>query len=86
MTVITGIAAGDMIRRLSGGPATVVATETGAHDVRMIDADYRRPPGGTMTAFTVVGGLDMLHRLAGRGRAVVAADTVAGDAAVIEDR
>ena len=85
MTVIAGIAAGDMCGCLAHGGAAVMAAETGAEHVRMVHARYGIPTGGAMAALTGIGCLHVLRILAGCCNSIVAAGAVSSHIAVIED-
>ena len=85
MTVITGIAAGDMIRCLTHCRSAVVAAGTGTYHTDVVNTGYRLPGPGTMAVLAHVGCRNMRNALARRCRAVVTAETVAGHTAVIED-
>jgi len=86
VAVVTGIGAGDVVGRLAGCRAAVVAAEAGAQHVGMIDPDCRHEAGRAVAVLARAGGLDMRAVLAGCRSTVVARRTVAAHTAVVEHR
>ncbi|VAW77569.1 hypothetical protein MNBD_GAMMA13-1817 [hydrothermal vent metagenome] len=86
MTIVTGIAAGNMIRRFAQRNAAVVAGETAAEYGRMVHFGHRRPAGRTVTVFTQIVGLDVRAVFACRRGAVMTTGAITADGAVIERR
>jgi hypothetical protein len=84
MTIVTGIAAGNMVGRLAGSNRAVVATETGAQNIGVIDAHYRRPGRGEMAILANSVGLDVHGVFAGCGTAVVTRRAITGHRGMIE--
>ena len=78
VTIITGVATGNMVCRLADSRRPIMTAETRANHICMIDPDNRNPAGIAVTVLAQVIGLDMLGILAGSGGAVMAAGTVAG--------
>ena len=86
MTIIAGVAAGDMCWVLAGRRDTVVAGTASADHLSVIDRHHRRKNIGCVAVLTDVRRLNVCRVLAGRVGAIVAADAVAGDIHVIEIR
>ena len=86
MTVIAGIAAGNVRRMLAGGNDTIVARATGSDYLRVIDDGRRHPDSRAMAIFADVGRQNVRLIFAGRLGAVMAADTVTKDVYVFEIR
>lgn len=84
MTIVAGIAAGDMGRVFADRSNAVVAGAAVSDDLRMIDADRRYPDGRAVAVFTYIGRLNVCLVLASRFDAVVATDAVAGNVHVVK--
>ena len=86
MTIVTGIAAGEVGRVFAGCNDAVVTRITGAYYVRVIDREHRRKDIRIVAVFANIACLDMCQVLASRFHAIVAVDTISGDVQVIEIR
>lgn len=86
MTIVTGVAAGDVALVLADGNDAVVARTTAAKYLRVIDGHHGCEYVGSVAIFADIGCLDVCRALAGSIGAVVAAHTVTGDINVIEIR
>lgn len=86
MTVITGIAAGNMRRRLADSDYTVVTGVTGPHYLGVIHCHHGRKHVRCVTVLADIRCLNVGRILADRVRAIVTAGTVTGDIHVIEIR
>jgi len=86
VAVITGIAALYMVGWFTQCHATVMAVDTAALNLGMVDPNNRFPAAWGMAGFTEVGAGDVVAWLAGGLTAVMTADAAAGDTAVIKDR
>ena len=86
MAVITGVAAGNMVRRLAGRRVAVMAAEAGPQHIGMIDANDWRKQVSAVTVLAHIGRVDVTVVLADRRRAVMTGHTAAGHSAVIEHR
>jgi len=84
MTVVAGIATGDMSRVFASRNGAVMAGAAGAYHLRMIDGKRGRKHVGGMAVFANVGGLYVCRGLAGGVGAVMAVDAVTRDVNVIE--
>jgi len=75
MTRITGITGINMVGALARGDDTIMATNTGTDDLRMINgsAVYRRPGRrtGLVACVAGIGGIDMIGALAGCRNTIV---------------
>ena len=79
MAIVTGVATGDMGRMLAGGDVAIVAGDTGAEDLGVIDSLCRHPYGWAMTILADVRGLNVCRALADRFCTVVAIYAVCCD-------
>lgn len=86
MTVIAGVATGNVRRVLADRRDSIMAGIAGADYLGVVDAHYWRKDVGRMAVFANVRSLNVPAVLAGRFRAVMAAHTVARDIQVIEVR
>ena len=86
MTVVAGIAAGDMRRVLADRNDAVMAGGTGSQYLRVINSHHGREQIGGMAVFADIRCLNVVRVLTDRLRAVVTTDTVARDIQVIEVR
>ena len=84
MTIVAGVATGDMGRMLADSSDAVVAGTASANYLSVIDGDNGRPYCRAMTIFTDIRCLHVRRVLAGRLSAVMTADAVAKDVNVIE--
>jgi len=84
VTVIAGIAAGDMRRMLAGRRKAVMAGIAGSDDLVMVDRHHRCKHVCRVAVLADVRRLHMGRILAGSFDAVVAADTIATDVDVIK--
>ena len=73
-----------MLRMFAGSRRTVMTTEAGTLDLRMVDSCHGGEVAGVMAVLADIGCLNMRGVLAGGRRAVMATDAVAADIAVIE--
>jgi len=86
VTVITIVAAIDMVRVFPGRLNAVMTGTAVADYLRVIDSKYRYPDVRRMTVFANVGRLNMRQVLARRISAVMTAETIARDVYVIKIR
>jgi len=86
VTVIAGIATGNVRRVLANRRHSIVAGIAGSYDLCVVNAHHWREDVGRMAVFANVGSLNVPAVFAGRFRAVMAAHTVASDIQVIEVR
>jgi hypothetical protein len=86
VTVIAGVAAGNMCWLFADGSDTIVAGAAGSDYLRVIDGQHGRKHIRRVTVFTDVGCLNVCWIFANRIRAVMTADAIAGDIDVIEVR
>ena len=84
MTIVAGVAAGDMGRMLTGGGDAVVAGATSANDLRVVDICRWGPHRWTMAVLANIGGLNVCLILAGGVGAVVTTDAITKDVQVVE--
>jgi hypothetical protein len=84
VTIVAGIAAGDMRRMFTSRDNAVVAGSAGTHYLGMVDRNHRFKADRRMAIFTNVGCEDMQRAFAGRGNAVVAGHAIANNTGVIE--
>ena len=84
VAVITVVATGKVRRVLAFCRHAIVAGETGANHLRMVDHVGRRKRRNVMTIFADVCGVDVSRVLANGIGAVMAAETIAGDAGMVE--
>jgi len=85
VTIVTDVAAGDVIRCLAICSRPVVAARTGAKHIGVVDAYHRDPARGTVTVIAQVRRLDMRGVLALGRTAVMATGAVTGNAGMIEN-
>jgi hypothetical protein len=86
VTVIAGVVAGDVVRRLAGRRGIVMTAEAGPQHSGMVNPNHRDPGAGPVAILAQRRGLDMAAVLArGRGT-IMAARAVATHRAVIERR
>lgn len=86
VTIVAGIAAGNVCRVLANCDDAVVTGTTGADHLGVIDHHHRREQVGCMAILAYVGRL-YVGRIFARGiRTVVAANAISGDIDVIEIR
>lgn len=86
VTIIAGIATGNVCRVLANCDDAVVTATTGADNLAVIDHHHRREQVGRMTVFAYVGRLYVRRIFARCIRAVVATNAIAADINVIEIR
>ena len=86
MTVVTGIAARDVVLVFPGGRNAVMTGTAGADDLRVVDRNDRCEHIGCVAVLADVSRLDVRLVLAGCFGAVMAADAVVGDIRMIEIR
>ena len=84
MTVIAGVATGDMCRGLADGSDTVMAGDTGSNYLRVIDGQRRCKHIGRVAVLADIRCLNVCRIFAGCVRTVMTADAVTGDVDVIE--
>ena len=84
MAVVAVVAAGNVGRVLACGGVAVMAGETGAKDLRVIDHVGRHKRHVVVAVLADIGGIDMRRMLARRIGAVMAADAVGGDVGVVK--
>ena len=72
MTVVAGVAAGDVIQVFPGRRETVMAGAAGAHHLRMVDGVHRRKDTSVVAVFTDVGRRNVRQVLADSIGAIVA--------------
>jgi len=83
MAIFTDICRLNVSRALAGRIRTIVATDTIAEDVHVVE-NCRRPGMGCVTVVAGIAACNMSRVLTGGANAVVAADAVSGKAGVIE--
>ena len=86
MTIVTIVAAGDVVQVFTGGREAIVARATRAQNLRMVDYVCRHPDIAVVTVFAHIGGLYVRQILAGGGRSVVATDAITGNTNMVEAR
>jgi len=86
MTVIAGIATGDMREILAGGSNAIVTGAATTDHLGVIDRIDRHPDVGVMAVFANIARLNMCEVLTGCVRAIVAISTVVRNVRVIEIR
>ena len=86
MTILTGIAALDMVGRFTRRGGAVVTADTGALNLIVINLCDGRPIARYMAGFTDVAGGDVIAIFTRCRAAIMTGDTVTGDATVIKDR
>ncbi len=86
MAVVTGIAAGNMRRRLADSNYTVVTGITGSHYLGVIHCHHGGKHVRCVTVLADIRCLNVCRILANRVRAIVTAGAVTGDIHVIEIR
>ena len=84
MTILTGIAALDMVGRFTRRGGAVVTADTGALNLIVINLCDGRPIARYMAGFTDVAGGDVIAIFTRCRAAIMTGDTVAGDATMIE--
>lgn len=86
VTVIAGIAAGDVRRMFADGCDAVVAGTAITDDLCVIDSKDRRKNIGRVAVLAHITGLDVCRTFADSLDPIMAIDTIAGDVHVIEVR
>ena len=86
MTVVAGIAAGNMRRMLAGGNHTIVTGAAGSDYLGVIDGGRRYPDRRAMAILADIGRLNVRQVFTSRLGAVMTADAVAKNIYVIKIR
>lgn len=84
MTVVAGVATGDMILVLAGGRDTVVTGATAADHLGVIDGKRRYEYVGRVAVLADIRGANVLWVFAGTVGAIVTADTVVHDVGMVK--
>ena len=84
VSVVAGIATGDVGRVFAGGRDAIMTGTAGAQNLRVVDRQYGSPDVRAMAIFADIGRLNVRGTFAGCFDTVVAAGAVAGDTAVIK--
>ena len=84
MTVVAGVATGDVRRVFAGRRDAVMTGAAGTQHLRVINGEHRREHVGSVAILAHVGRLYMRRAFANGFGAVVAVDAIAGDVHMIE--
>ena len=84
VAVVAGITAGDMVTVFTLCNAAVVAGETAANNIGVVDADNRFPARIPVTVFTLGIGADMPGVFTRGSRSIMAAGAIARDLAMVK--